>query len=431
MRILIFNQDWFAKQWREAGHEVVTAGPFDNLDYKLKTPLLHVDAVARDCGLSGPPDLIVYLDNSMPLSVIGLEQTSVPTIFYSVDAQHHIHWHKYLGAVCDLVFVAHRDYIPQFLAEGANAHWLPLWASKEPEASSEKIFDSLFVGTLNPNLNKDRVEFFEKLQLEAPVEVRQGGWWDLFPKAKLVINQTVKGDLNFRVFEAMASGSMLLTERGSNGLFDLFKEGEHFACYDKGDVTEAAAQIKKYIGADAERELIAKQGYDEVKRCHLESHRAKTVLEMAQALIKSKTRAKYLSAMVPYLYCSWRYEKGGSLPHTVLALAGALRALKLALNEKEPITDTHILYAALVCSEYDRIAQSTRGFDVLRDLLLVMPQNNMLKLIITRISLNTGRPELAQEIAKEFEMPERKVFELAEVVMQEVYSLKIGKLAYV
>ena len=367
----------------------------------------------------------------MPLSVIGLEQTAVPTIFYSVDAQHHIHWHKYLGAVFDLVFVAHRDYIPQFLAEGANAHWLPLWASKEPEVSSEKTFESLFVGTLNPNLNKDRVEFFEKLQLEAPVEVRQGGWWDLFPKAKIVINQTVKGDLNFRVFEAMASGSMLLTERGSNGLFDLFQEGEHFACYNKGDVQEAAAQIKKYIDDDIERERIAQKGYEEIKKHHLESHRAKIVLDMAQALVKCRTRAKYISAMVPYLYCSWRYEKGGSLAHTVLALAGAVQALTKALKDREPIADTHILYAALACSEYDRVAKSTRGFDALRELLLVMPQNHMLKLIIARISLNLGRPELAQEIAKEFEMPERKVFDLAEVVMQEVYSLKVGKLAYV
>ena len=53
----------------------------------------------------------------------------------------------------------------------------------------------------------------------------------LFNQAKIVFNISRDCELNMRVFEALGSGSLLLTDRVS-GLTDLFEPGYHFGIYD-------------------------------------------------------------------------------------------------------------------------------------------------------------------------------------------------------
>jgi hypothetical protein len=422
----MLNQDWFAQLWRDAGHEVVTAGLKGHLDYKIKTPLLHVDAIASECGLSGPADLIIYHDDSMPLAVIGLESTSAFTVFYSVDAHHHVHWHKYLAAVCDLTLVAHKDYVSEFKAAGAEAVWFPLWATQKIEPTKDKQFDALFVGTLDSKLNPKRVEFFKRLQGIAPVQVKQGAWWTLYQHAKIVLNQTVKGDLNFRVFEAMASGSLLLTERTPNGLFDLFEEGKHFICYTPGDEKEAARQIEYYLNNSEERERIAAAGYTEIISKHQESHRAQEILSLVSNLKKQISPNKNLACIVPYVYCGWRYETVSGA-HAILCFAGAISAIERAIELNERATDHHILYAILACSEYDRLVSEKRGYDVLTRLYRHSPESQILRLALARASLNCGKSDFAAEVVRDLPMTSGEAFELAEVVVREIYTIKSGR----
>jgi hypothetical protein len=422
----MLNQDWFAQLWRNAGHEVVTAGLKGHLDYKIKTPLIHVDSIAADCGLSGPADLVIYHDDSMPLAVIGLESTQAFTIFYSVDAHHHLHWHKYLAAVCDLTLVAHKDYVPEFNSACAEAVWLPLWATQKIEPTEDKKFEALFVGTLDSKLNPKRVEFFKRLQAISPVEVKQGAWWTLYQHAKIVLNQTVKGDLNFRVFEAMASGSLLLTERTPNGLFDLFEEDKHFVCYNPGDEKEAAAKIDYYLNNNEVRARIAATGYAEIMSKHQESHRADQVLSLVPNLKKRAAKAKYISCIVPYVYCGWRYETV-SAAHATLCFAGAVNALEKSIEVKEGCNDTLLLYAILACSEYDRLVGEKRGYEVLTRLYHHVPQSQILRLALARASLNCGRGDFAAEVVKDLPMSSGEAFELAETVVRQIYSIKSGR----
>jgi hypothetical protein len=224
MNILILNQHWFAEDLRAAGHHVLTVGMPAHLDVPLQMPLIHVDRIIEEHMKGHAPDVIIVLDNSAPVMVQGLDETVIPTLFYSVDTHHHADIHKYLCNVFDVTLVAQRDYLPVFHEAGHHPEWFPLWASRPIVPSTEKEMDAVFVGTLNAKLNPERVKFFNALKVKAPVHFQAGNFWEIFPKAEIVINQTVKGDLNFRVFEAMMSGSALLTEHAGNGLFDLFKD---------------------------------------------------------------------------------------------------------------------------------------------------------------------------------------------------------------
>lgn len=429
MRILMLCQTWFADVWRRQGHEVVTAGLKKHFDYQIESHLWHIDQVISKCGISGKPDVIIYCDDSYPVSITGLEHTSIPTIFYSVDAHHHLSWHKYFAAMFDLVLVAQKDYLPYFLEQGLDARWLPLWATENVLPSALKKHEALFIGTLNREFNEERVEFFEKLSKIAPVTVKQGAWKDEYPLAKVVMNQTVRGDLNFRVFEAMSSGSLLLTERSENGLFDLFEEGRHFACYERGNANEAAEKINYYLANPDECRRIGLAGYEEILKAHCEEHRAATVLEYAKNLSKKHVPNRFISAVVPYVHCAWRYEKV-SKSHGLLCFTAALEALQLGIAQGEIPTEHHMLYAILACIEFDRMSRGTGGYAVLKSLHETFPENQMLRLSLARVTLNLGMEENAIEYLKEFNLPRQQAFDIAEQVVRQLFQARAMKEDY-
>ena len=109
MNILVLNQDWFAAEWREAGHRVITCGIATHLDVVVTMPVLHIDTLLDMVPGGFSPDVVVVMDNSSPLLFTGLEETTVPTIFYSVDTHHHAELHGYLFRMFDAFLVAQKD----------------------------------------------------------------------------------------------------------------------------------------------------------------------------------------------------------------------------------------------------------------------------------------------------------------------------------
>jgi len=95
----------------------------------------------------------------------------------------------------------------------------------------------------------------------------------------MVLNQCVANDVNFRTFEAMGSGSCLLTERVSNGLEDLFQDRTHCVLYEKGNVEEILNLVNYYETHGDERKAIAQAGRSEILRAHMGIHRARTILQ--------------------------------------------------------------------------------------------------------------------------------------------------------
>ena len=86
----------------------------------------------------------------------------------------------------------------------------------------------VFVGNLNATVNPDRVAFFQALQSLTTVSVRQGDYADLYGECSIGLNQSLDGELNFRNFEVLASGSALLTEVDLDGMADCLDEAVTF-----------------------------------------------------------------------------------------------------------------------------------------------------------------------------------------------------------
>lgn len=301
--ILLLNHTWFTPELRALGHRVVSAGwahPHFDLPFSRLTPLEQIlAAVPEDVRI----DRVVYFDDSHALSVVGLERSPIPSVFYSVDSHHHSAWHSHVAEMFDLTLVAQRDHLSR-VAAGAEEHvrWLPLWATIPLEPAATRDIGASFRGTLDPRLHPQRAEFFARLAERVPIDTASGTFADVYPRSKIVVNHSVGSDLNFRVFEAMMSGALLITPRVESGLFELFREGEHLVTYEAGNVDDAASKIELYLGDDESRERIARAGREEVLRKHSSEARACDLVRILTDLGQRPKPRKHRAAAECFLY---------------------------------------------------------------------------------------------------------------------------------
>jgi len=97
---------------------------------------------------------------------------------------------------------------------------------------------------------------------------------DHLERSRIVFNNAIKNDLNMRVFEAMCSGSLLLTD-DADGLTDFFKDRRHLVVYDEGNAVDLAVY---YLRNEGEREAIAEAGRLEVLERHTYERRVETLI---------------------------------------------------------------------------------------------------------------------------------------------------------
>lgn len=421
MKILIFNQDWFAPELREFGHEVITCGSEPHLDHRIPFGTNNLDSVIAS--LNGfVPDAILWHDNSLPTFLMtGLEATSIPLVLFSVDTFHHYPMHTFMAEIFDHIFVAQKDYVNAFDESGTPATWLPLWAPRFIEASADKKWPVSFVGNLNAKLNPRRVKFFEELKHRVPIHITQGNYWEYFPFSEIVVNQTVKGDLNFRVFEAMMCGSLLLTERTPNGLFDIFEEGTHLVTYSPDSVEEATEKVAYLLKNPEQMRRLAAAGRDEVLRKHLPKHRARTVHEVLSTISKRPpAKDRYFRAMVNHAMTSLISIRNTG-QHMPVPLTASLLAAQQGLAAGEPLSNIQAGYFVRACYAYNDMTKSNLGNELIAHFANTMPKQEIVALSAIRDLLNTGRKLEAEVIASRIsDSPADDVFHAAEQTVQTI-----------
>ena len=400
MRIAVFNQDWFVQEWRDAGHDVQTFGRYTHM--ANQPPLLsHFDTVFWGVGPGYQPDVIVIHDDSSPFTYRGFEHTDIPVLFYSVDSHHHYLMHAAFSDCADATFVAMKDYIPHFESSGSTVTWFPLWSSVYVEPQAQKLYGASFVGTLNPKLNPQRIEFFDRLKSKVDVNCLFGNWPEVFPCSEIVINQTVKGDLNFRVFEAMISGALLLTERSGNGLNDLFTDGQHLVTYEKHNHEEAAEKIRYFLENKTAAREIAAAGRAEVMRAHRTEHRAATMLETLKSLKKRRGHKRCFGAAVNYVSLARALSKIEDAA-CLLALASALSNVEDGLKQSEILDEVAAAEIVAGAINYDIMAKSRAGSKLILQLAEAFPNQDIIGLCAIRSLLQSGDVSEASKRAAKY-----------------------------
>ncbi|MGE3376467.1 MAG: glycosyltransferase [Vicinamibacteria bacterium] len=274
---------------REA-HEVVVAGPGQALDLGERA------SAAELCEAGGGGfDLLLCVEgeNYFPAR---LADAPCPTALWAID--NHLHardsdgWHLELARAFEHVFVAQRDHLPLFWERGVAARWLPLACDPAVHGRKdvEQDLDVVFVGHVRP-FHRRRRRLLDRLAARFRVHEAQGVFRapqaELFSRAKVVFNCSLAGDLNMRVFEGLAAGRLLLTDRIGNGLEQLFADGEHLVLYEDDTLEDLVA---RYLEDEPGREAIAARGARLALTHHTYRRRTDSILRRIRDAARAAAR---------------------------------------------------------------------------------------------------------------------------------------------
>lgn len=237
------------------------------------------DWLVQEAGFE--PDVLIYGDHSLQPMFLGLEEYPCLTVFLSVDS--HIHsWYPTYAQCFDLCTVSLRDHLPRYQNKrlpDERLLWMPPFARDEDQpADAEKEFDLLFVGNVGEDIFPIRTRLLEEIGKHFPgLKVMQGNYRELYPKARLVLNIAERGDMNYRLFEALACRSCLLTPEIGHGMDELFRDGRDLFTYPQENV-DALLKLAQKLLADQELcQRVSESGFQKVDSAHRAHHRAATL----------------------------------------------------------------------------------------------------------------------------------------------------------
>ncbi len=264
--------------------------------------VFYYDDLVRMAGFE--PDVVVVGDKSRPPFVLGVEDFPCLTVCYVVDS--HIHsWFPYYAQAFDACLVSLKDHIPLFYNKALSKDrifWMPPFAmdtdmptqqqlscmdaafAKEDCSSLKYTWDCLFVGTVNALTTPARKVFFEKLQEYIPVQVMSGDYAQLYTQGKVILNFCEFGDLNFRVFEALACGTALIPPTVQHGFADLFTDEKDLMCYDTSNIQDLVDKVLFLQNNEQKRLELIRNGFAKVDKAHRAKHRAEQFVNILRML---------------------------------------------------------------------------------------------------------------------------------------------------
>lgn len=299
-------------------------------------------------------DLFVHIDDGLDYA---LPATVFPRAWWVIDT--HLNYDRDLHRAqgYDWVFVAQKTDAQRFLEAGiVNVWWLPL--AGDPELSiapGEMLWDFSFVGHWDGSVFDERRVYLEAVSMVGNGYIGQSppdAMYAIYGQSRSVFNPPVRNDLNMRVFEAMAAGSVLVTKRlRDNGMEDLFTEGVHFLGYDTPE--EAAWTVRRVMEmGEPERRQIAAAAQALARERDSYGHRMGALLETTRQ--NPGIQAQYFQHV--------RQEILGLVPmqaSAILDVGCAVGNLGRALKERQTCEvagiETHPAAAAVARRWLDRV----------------------------------------------------------------------------
>ncbi|WP_035076728.1 CgeB family protein [Maridesulfovibrio zosterae] len=241
------------------------------------------------------PDLVLQVENLGRRTLIqGLEDFDCPTVFWATDPHLNMHWHNSYTKLFDQVLSTQKSIIPSFKAEGlSDVRWLPRFAydMAAPPVADRKN-DIAFVGRLSDQRpgRKWMIDFIKNLAGDRPFPVEQSlshsDMLALYQDTKIIPNESILGEVNFRLFEGASCGCLLLTQDLGVEQASLFEPGREIDTY--ADVVELEEKLKLYLGNDSLIQAMGQAAYERVQSEHLPIHRIERILQYAKDITRNR-----------------------------------------------------------------------------------------------------------------------------------------------
>jgi len=278
---------------REAGHElrVVSDWAHSGVD---RIAIGAFDAAGWADREGFRPDALLFIEGGTRLIFPrGMEDLDCVTAWYAIDTHLHLRQHLSLARLFDVTFVAHLEFLRHF-REG-EAHWLPVAAAPRLHAGPQvpRDIDVAYIGSDHRGLHPERARLLDLIRSRygnsfiGRADPSRIG--EIYGRAKVVFNKSVRGEVNMRYFEAMGAGAVLVTDCAAreNGVEELFNPGGDFLEY--RDDASLLSAIDSLLADDETREQIGARARQRVLSDHTYQHRARKVVD-ALAAVEHRVR---------------------------------------------------------------------------------------------------------------------------------------------
>ncbi len=283
--VLIFNKNFPCTTGQYVYKELV----------KLNHQVEILSSREKDKILKIKPDFILAVDDS---SHYILDINYHPKAIWIIDSHTSFICDKVMAKSFDIIFVAQKEYVDKFKKFNSYVYWLPLAGDLEWHGKKElnKIYDVAFIGQIGTGWRKKILLKLKKDYLNSFISSTDcKKISEIYSQSKIVVNYNVNNDINMRVFEAMVSGSLLITNRiNDNGFEELFEDNKHLVVYN-GTYKDLKEKIDYYLNNDEERKKIAQEGYKLVLEKHLYKHRIDFILNKILEINRNKINFKNFS----------------------------------------------------------------------------------------------------------------------------------------
>ncbi|MBT3922101.1 MAG: glycosyltransferase [Nitrospina sp.] len=241
------------------------------------------------------PDFYLWIETGLSDIPSDLGSFDLPKVCYLIDTHIHYERHLEIAENFDFVFLAQKAYVPQMVRAGIkNVMWLPLACDPEIHAKVEveKEFDVGFVGSisLTPDRRRNLLERLQKQFDLKPQRKFMNEMAEHYSKSHIIFNNAINNDLNMRVFEALCSGSLLVTDSApGSGLDELFLDKKHLVIYQDENLEEV---VSYYLQNKEHRERISIEGRKEVLARHTYGHRTDAIIKFLNENITGVEKEK-------------------------------------------------------------------------------------------------------------------------------------------
>ena len=229
------------------------------------------------------PDFYFWLETGLGGIPVDLKDHDLPKVCYLIDTHINFDKHVEIARNFDFIFLAQKAYVAKMEDAGLeNVFWLPLACDPDihGKVEKDKKWEVGFVGTI-PEVKNRRKDLLEKVSSQFDLRCERKFMDEMaehYAQSKIVFNNAINGDLNMRVFEALCSGSLLVTDQAEgSGLEEMFEDKKHLIIYEDESIED---QISYYLNHEKERQLIAEQGRQEVLNNHTYLHRANDLIHI-------------------------------------------------------------------------------------------------------------------------------------------------------
>lgn len=234
------------------------------------------------------PDVIIQMEQiGRRVFLSGLSELDCPKIFWAVDSHLNLFWQRWYGRLFDVVLTPHKSLFdalpPSWRLRDVRSSSIPgyarLWRPHEARGHAAS-----FVGRVDENrLQRSRfTRLLERRHGVIPCTLPFHAMLDRYDDTRVLPNESICREFNFRIMEGASCGCCVLTEDIGEDLAANFEPGKEILTY--GHALEFEELLSFLTARPAVTEKIGKAAQSRVEKSHLMRHRVADLMNLIPSL---------------------------------------------------------------------------------------------------------------------------------------------------